>query len=214
MSKGSQRVPERAAKIEALRAEQRRKDRRRRWLIYGTVAVVCLALIVAVAVPLVGEVRRQRQVEAAADAPIEGVEEFSDPTSNHVDGTVDYAVIPPAGGDHSAILQNCGVYTDPVTDVNAVHSLEHGAVWITYSPDLADDQVQTLQGYAEGEDHLLVSPYEGLDGPIVLSAWGVQLSVDDAADDRVETFLTKYVQGEQTPEPGAPCSGGVGTPVS
>ncbi|UNX53333.1 DUF3105 domain-containing protein [Georgenia sp. TF02-10] len=42
----------------------------------------------------------------------------------------------------------------------------------------------------------------------MLSAWGVQLSVDDAADPRIDAFLAKHVQGEQTPEPGASCSGG------
>ncbi|WP_256463958.1 DUF3105 domain-containing protein [Georgenia sp. TF02-10] len=53
-----------------------------------------------------------------------------------------------------------------------------------------------------------VSPYENLESAIVLSAWGVQLSVDDAADPRIDAFLAKHVQGEQTPEPGASCSGG------
>ena len=29
-------------------------------------------------------------------------------------------------------------------------------------------------------------------------------------DERVDVFLLRYLQGEQTLEPGAPCSGGVG----
>ena len=48
--------------------------------------------------------------------------------------------------------------------------------------------------------------------PIVLTAWAVQLEVDDAADPRVEEFLVEYIQGPQTPEPGAACSGGSGPP--
>jgi hypothetical protein len=43
----------------------------------------------------------------------------------------------------------------------------------------------------------------------MLSAWGHQLSVNTAADPRVDQFLTKYVQGAQTPEPGAACTNGL-----
>ena len=68
---------------------------------------------------------------------------------------------------------------------------------------------QLAQGLAAGADYLLVSPYEGLSSPVVASAWGVQLSLDDAADPRLQTFLDTYLQGEQTPEPGAACFGGV-----
>lgn len=207
------RVRDRAAKVAAMRAEEQRKERRRRWWVYGSVTVVCLALVTAVAIPLSAQLRQQRAVEAAADAPIDGVEVLPEPSANHVSQPVDYPMNPPAGGDHAQAWQNCGVYREPVAAENAVHSLEHGAVWITYSPDLPAADVQTLDAYAQGESYVLVSPYEGLDAPIVLTAWGMQLPVDEADDERIEPFLVKHVQGEQTPEPGAACSGGVGTPV-
>ena len=53
---------------------------------------------------------------------------------------------------------------------------------------------------------------EDLPAPVVLNAWGLQLQLEDAADERVGVFLQKYVRGPQTVEPGAPCSGGTGTP--
>jgi hypothetical protein len=34
-----------------------------------------------------------------------------------------------------------------------------------------------------------------------------------ANDPRIAQFIQKYAQGPQTPEPGAPCSGGTGTPA-
>ena len=103
---------------------------------------------------------------------------------------------------------NCGVYTAPVQEENAVHSMEHGAVWITYRPDLPPDQVQKLRAVAS-DDFLLLSPYPDLESPVAASAWGLQLQVDSADDPRLATFLTKYIQGEQTREPGAACSGGL-----
>jgi hypothetical protein len=43
----------------------------------------------------------------------------------------------------------------------------------------------------------------------MLSAWGHQRTVTSASDPNVAKFFEKYVQGEQTPEPGAPCTGGL-----
>jgi len=112
------------------------------------------------------------------------------------------------------VWQNCGVYDQPVEDSQAVHSMEHGAVWITYRPDLPAQQVDQLRDLVGGSGYVLLSPYVDLDSPVALSAWGVQLKVDDAADDRAERFLAEYVNGAQTPEPGAPCTGGVGEPLT
>ncbi|WP_342668385.1 DUF3105 domain-containing protein [Actinotalea ferrariae] len=52
-------------------------------------------------------------------------------------------------------------------------------------------------------------PFDGLPQPVVASAWETQLALDSVDDPRLEQFMVKYQQGEQTPEPGAACSGGV-----
>ncbi len=57
--------------------------------------------------------------------------------------------------------------------------------------------------------YTLMSPVKEQTGSIMLSAWGKQLTVDSADDPRVTQFFTKYVQGEQTPEPGAACTSGL-----
>jgi len=169
----------------------------------------------AVAIAIAGEVARRADLEAAAGAPISGVEEFEDLSAAHVESSPEpvpagEAVLPPVGGDHDPVWQNCGIYTEPVGTANAVHSLEHGAVWVTYRPDLSEDQVDTLTDLVEGEPYALLSPFENLAAPVVLTAWGVQLELDRADDPRAAVFLAKYLQGEQTPEPGAACSGGIG----
>ena len=123
---------------------------------------------------------------------------------------MDYEQSPPAGGAHNPVWQNCGYYDRPVRDENAVHSLEHGAVWITYSPDLPRDQVADLQSMAEGRSYILVSPYPDLGSPVVASAWGKQVALDGADDPDLESFIGAYRLGPQTPEPGAVCTGGTG----
>lgn len=205
---------ERAARLATMRAEQSRREHRHRSLIIAAVTLVCVGLVAAVAIPLVGAARQRAAVEAAANAPIEGVQEFENLSASHVTGPVDYPMAPAAGGDHDSAWQNCGTYTAQVADENAVHSLEHGAVWIAYSPELPADEVAALTDKVENEQYALVSPYESIGSPIVLSAWGVQLAVEDAGDPRIDTFLARHLQGEQTPEPGAACFGGVGTPTA
>lgn len=121
--------------------------------------------------------------------------------------------LPPMGGVHSGIWQNCGVYDEPIDAKHAVHSLEHGAVWVTYHPDLPDDGVASLREVVSGEPFVLLSPFEGLKSPVVLTAWGIQLEVDSADDDRIATFIERYERGPQTPEPGAICHDGTGTPI-
>lgn len=149
-------------------------------------------------------------MDEAAAGEIAGVKTFSDLSAKHVNEPVQYEQTPPVGGDHAGVWANCGVYAEPIPSELAVHSLEHGAVWITYSPDLPRDEVEQLAELAEGESHVLLSPVEGLPQPIFASAWGTQLAVEEADDPRLEQFLVKYQQGQQTPEPGAPCSGGAG----
>ena len=98
-------------------------------------------------------------------------------------------------------------YDAPVPNENAVHSMEHGAVWVTYRPDLPSDQVSSLQELLNGPYDIL-SPYPGLAAPVVASAWGKQLTLDVADDARLPAFLKTYRQGSQAPEPGAACTGG------
>ena len=76
------------------------------------------------------------------------LESFHNMDYDHVKGSVDYMQSPPVGGDHASIWQNCGFYSEPVRNETAVHSMEHGAVWITYRPGLPTEQVDKLRELA------------------------------------------------------------------
>ncbi len=143
------------------------------------------------------------------DPTIEGVEVFQGLSHEHVP-PASYPHTPPVGGDHSKAWLNCGVYDEPVPNVNAVHSMEHGAVWITYRPDLSEDErnaVRRLQGLKP--EYVLISPYEGLPAKVVASTWGYQLKTERVDDPRLAAFVKQYAGGDQGGEPGAPCSGGL-----
>lgn len=150
------------------------------------------------------------------DSGIEGVQTFPDKSEYHrhvpevqpPDGN-----IPPPFGEHLNAWQNCGIYDQPVELGNALHSLEHGAVWLTYAPSLDASQVAELQSMVRGHDFVLMSPYPSQTDHVVLTGWGVQLVIESLPDDRIEKFIAYYELGPQNPEPGAPCSGAIGNPI-
>lgn len=128
---------------------------------------------------------------------------------DHKDGTLSYVTSPPVGGAHNPTWQNCmgDVYTAPIANEHAVHSLEHGAVWVTYKQGLPADQVAVLQKKVEGKEYMLMSPYVGLDKNVAVQVWGYQLKTDDVNDSRIDDFI-KDTRLVASMEPGAACSSG------
>jgi len=125
----------------------------------------------------------------------------------------DYDRTPPASGPHFPGWQNCGIYAQPIQNQTAVHSLEHGAVWVAYQPDLDAAVLQTITDQLKSEPFALVAPYPGLQNPIVLTAWTRQLAVDDWSDPAVGDFLDTYLgrYSPVAPEAGASCGQAIGS---
>ena len=146
--------------------------------------------------------------QSAGKVSLDAVKTYQYEGGKHTDQPVKYAENPPVGGEHSGTWLNCGVYDKPVPNENAVHSLEHGAVWVTYDPKLPSADVDKLRKEIPST-YMVLSPFDGLPSPVVASAWGKQLTLTGADDPRLEAFIAAYRQGPQTPEPGAVCTGGM-----
>jgi hypothetical protein len=184
------------------RAVARKPDRR--WIGWLVGSVLAVALGFGVTALL----RSQGQ-----GADLSAVQTFPKPEAGHQDGPLTYPQTPPVGGVHNAVWQNCGIYDKPIASENAVHSQEHGAVWMTYRPDLSTEEVEALRAQIRGKRYTLLSPFPDLPAPVVASAWGVQLQFDGPNDARLTSFIAAYAQGPQTPEPGAVCHSGIGIPT-
>jgi Protein of unknown function (DUF3105) len=201
---------ERRARVEEIRRQEQSRERRKRTITVTACAAI-LAGLVGGGIYLVNSAGDDGGKKSpAAAGSISGVRTWSGLTQNHVTTKVHYPVSPPVGGDHNPVWQNCNgdVYDKPLTNENAVHSLEHGAVWVTYTDKATDADIKTLSARVSRTPYSLMSPYADQGSPITLSAWGHQLGVAKADDPRVAKFFDTYVQGDQTPEPGAPCTGG------
>ncbi|MQY32935.1 hypothetical protein SRB17_08950 [Streptomyces sp. RB17] len=213
----------RKARIEEMRRAERARERRSRVLTIAASVVIVAGLVVG-GVVLVNS-QSGKKKDAASDskgsgsagdsghwtADKDGVKTWSGKLSRtHVQTKVSYPMHPPVGGNHNPIWATCDgtVYTKPLQDENAVHSLEHGAVWVTYTSKAKKADVDALAAKVKKTPYSLMSPYENQAAPLILSAWGHQVTVKSADDPEVSKFFAAYVQGPQTPEPGAACTSG------
>jgi hypothetical protein len=143
---------------------------------------------------------------------------YPEPDRSHVLGKVLYDHSPPVGGNHAPVWLNCGIYDHPVANENAVHSLEHGSVWVTYLPVLPQAEVDALRvlvkaSYQGTERYVILSPYPDQNAPVVASAWGYQLTLQGPSDPNLKNFINYFRHGPQTLEPNAHCTGGSGSPI-
>ena len=176
-------------------------------LIAASVAVAAFA--VAVIGYAVVQVNRAEAGRVTALEQIPGVRTYDEPAdAGHVPTKVEYPQNPPVSGQMDGELADCTgtVYDVDIRNENAVHSLEHGAVWITYDPQRVDeDGVATLRDLVDGRVGLMLSPRPGLDASISVQAWRTQLTAGSATDERIAQFTDFMLKNPRAPEPGAMC---------
>ena len=190
-------------------------------LIITTIAVVVFAVAVVIAVIATSKDSTNNALASKGGQPVDKNDPYRQPAlpaamkingvtyrveglHDHKDGVIKYDASPPVGGYHSAYWANCNgaVYDHQLANENAVHMLEHGAVWITYNPKtLKSGDLAKLKSYVVNQDRIALSPYAGLSSPISLQAWGYQLFVNSADDPRIAQFIaTLKFNPKTTPE--------------
>lgn len=146
---------------------------------------------------------------------IEGVVVESVGDYVHVIADLDYDRPAPSGGDHlpSPHWLNCGIYDGEVPDELAVHSLEHGAVWVALGPEsTAADRTAAAELVERADGRVVVSDVPDLGNPVELVAWGFRLRLASLDDDRAAAFVEEFVDASSAPEAGTPCDRADGEP--
>lgn len=163
-----------------------------------------MLVVVAAIVAFVGIVVWQNRPVSPSTAALLG-EAMEFGSATHVDSEAQLIIPdgePPTGGPHFDQPLRSGIYDDPVPDGNAIHSLEHGMVWITYSPELVTaDDIEALRGIAgdHGGDTIL-SPRPLNTVPIAVVSWGRILRLESVDAGAIEDFIN--VNTNRSPEPG------------
>ncbi|MDA1337700.1 MAG: DUF3105 domain-containing protein, partial [bacterium] len=119
--------------------------------------------------------------------------------STHVEeGTrVAYQSNPPTSGNHWPTPLRDGAYDSEKPDEGAIHSLEHGRIWITYKPDIGKEAIDTLLKALQGQFGVIISPRSANETDIALAAW-MRLDTFDVSEDgvldtkRILDFTQRY----------------------
>jgi hypothetical protein len=208
-----QRDARRAEKVAQFQKTQKREKLQKRIATIGGIAAGAGVIALVVGIIVTSAVPRPDP----ATIEIAGLTTFDSLPATHIDPNpvdylAEYEMNPPAGGDHFQAWLNCGVYTEPQQNENAVHSLEHGAVWVTYDPEQVDEAgVEALRDSLPST-YIILSPYPGLPAPVVASAWANQVQLDGVDDERLGDFVDKFWKSAEVPEPGAACVGAIDGP--
>nr|WP_307328105.1 DUF3105 domain-containing protein [Microbacterium sp. SORGH_AS_1204] len=200
---------------EKLAEYQKQMARRKRgklvWWVVGSVASLAVIGLVVASFVLAPAPAPTYQAQNSTGEVPDGVQTYEN-RSDHVQGAVTYEQNPPAGGPHNPYWLNCGVYTEPQQNENAVHSLEHGAIWITYDPTRIDEAGIDALKAVMPSSYAILSPYPDMDTAVAVSGWNHQLKVDDPTDPRIKDFFTEFWRSQNVPEPNAACSGAIDGP--
>jgi hypothetical protein len=166
-------------------------SRQRPWGLIAAAVVVVLFAAGVLGYAIVS-VNRANADKVSALGQIKGVQSYAYAAGQqHVTTPVTYDQSPPVGGPHDPEWADCTgtVYSVDIRHENAVHSMEHGAVWITYNPDtIHSGDLAVLKKVVQGNSGLLLSPYAGLSSPVSLQSWNHQLFLQRATDKRVQQF--------------------------
>ncbi|MBL7496860.1 DUF3105 domain-containing protein [Frankia sp. CNm7] len=214
---------DRNARLDALRREQKRKERRRAFLIYGTaggLALVLLAVIVTYSVVSNRNAAKAHKVgyvaapsAAAQAANCTGVVNDPQQVSDHlkVPGeTFNYKQVPPSSGNHDGDpLPDQIRFYNPTSGIRverAVHNLEHGFVVGWYDAKLPADQIEQLRKVAANAGNRFIAvPWTRSDFAdnrhFVLTAWDRTQRCGTVSEQVVADFIEGY---------GDPGLGGVG----
>ena len=74
-----------------------------------------------------------------------------------------YPSVPPASGPHNSIPYSAGVYGTPPPIDRVIHSLEHGAAIVWYSPEVSGKELDRIRTFYDGQNvgsRVIVAPYD------------------------------------------------------
>jgi len=218
--------PNRLARKEEARRQRevlRKKMARRKYYRWTALAVAVLVLAAAgTAFAIYQTGATSRALKSAGCGPVRTIGTYqNNPTLDraHI-GTgppapatppplSSYASVPPTSGPHKPPGQtlHAGVYTTPPDVYMALHSLEHGAVIVWYSPSASQSDVSKIVDFYRGassseQDHVIVAEYnypeQGAAGQLpagkqmVLVAWHHMETCTQPSPKVVEDFVSHY----------------------
>lgn len=115
---------------------------------------------------------------------------------------------PPTSGPHSSPYP-WEYYDQELSDSRVIHNMEHGGVYISYSPDLPADQIAKIRALFSAPfsrekfqpSKALISPRKANDAPIIMSSWNRSQKFQQFDEEAMVDYYLKNIG--KSPEPTA-----------
>lgn len=171
----------------------------------ATLTKVIIGLVIVAVIGGVGYLFATSNPDGSANSLLG--EEIEDLGANHItqgDKVTTYNSNPPTSGPHWPSPAGCKVYNEEVPDEAVVHSLEHGAVWVSYKNIEDKDLVAKLEEVANrNPGKLILSPRSANDSDIALVSWNRLLELEAFDENQITEFIKS--NRNNAPEPFAQC---------
>jgi hypothetical protein len=216
------------ARVEELKRQQRRAERRRTMLWVGCSSLIGLAVLAIAIVPpalkslnsptrkslsALGSPASSAACDAAESPPTGASGEHVGPdTSSPTIVKVNYDSVPPVGGQHyvTPLPRTPHYYarSDAPKIEQLVHNEEHGYTIVFYDKTVSKAQLKTLQDIAtkQSKTKFIVAPWDDAYGAfpagkhIGLATWGHKQLCGKASGAVVGSFMKQF-PSSQSPEP-------------
>lgn len=163
------------------------------WIGLVTVIVIIVGLVI------VSQTQQGTEENTGGARPaklLAGVAEFESQGANHIQPgsqQPQYNSNPPTSGPHYPQPAAWGIYENQLADKTLVHNLEHGGIWISYRPDLPDEQKAKLKEIAgRYKSKVVLEPRAQNETLVALAAWQRLLKLDAVDETRITEFISTY----------------------
>ncbi len=145
------------------------------------------------------------KITAPPEPPRPGVEQ-ADHGREHVSSKEYGGDQPPTSGSHTNPVA-WGVYDTEVRDDQVIHNMEHGGIYVSYQPDLPQDQIEKLkkllsEPFSNPEfqpKKIVLAPRAANKSPIELSSWRRSESLASYDQKKIEEYVMRNLG--KSPEP-------------
>lgn len=120
----------------------------------------------------------------------------------------EYNSNPPTSGPMYEKSTDCKVYTETVKDESVMHSLEHGAVWLTYKDKNDAALAEQLKKIVEDQSKVILSPRAANESKIAVASWNRLLKLDSIDEEKIVNYIKLYKSSKEAPEGTGACSMG------
>jgi len=189
---------ERKGYLKDLRHDEESKGKAKSYLIKAVLVLVGVFIVGLIVYVFVAPSTPGPKSILGEEIPEQGRNHISQGSTQHGP----YNSNPPTSGPHWPQPAQCKIYTEEIADESVIHSLEHGAVWVTYKDngELGDNLTALVEN---NSTKVILSPRSENDSAVAVVSWGRILKLEGFDEQQIDEFINVY--RNSGPEPFAPC---------